>query len=174
MAAIDNNPLTTRLQQQNWFKFELKRAPALTYFAQKLQIPAIRGQAAEVANPYLTTPYVFDHLRFDPLNVTFTVDADFQNWLEIFNWMNSIGSSDGNTQRYAMLQNNTDPYFKLYSDVFCYTLDSQKNATYCFKFKRALPVALSGLQFDTTVQGEVYITSTVTFEYVSYSIDKLS
>jgi hypothetical protein len=34
MAAIDSNPITTKLQAEQWFKFELKRAPSLSYFCQ--------------------------------------------------------------------------------------------------------------------------------------------
>jgi len=171
MSVFDNNPLTTRLQQENWYQFQLKRAPSLSYFAQTVKIPDIKAAAAEITSPFLNMPFVPDHLTFEPLVVTFQVDTNLQNWLEIFNWMNGISNSDGTARAYKVMNNNANPNFSLYSDILLALLDSQKNPTLMFNFTKAFPIDLTGPQLKSSVSEAQYLESTVTFRYLNYTIN---
>jgi hypothetical protein len=168
MTGINDNPLTTRLQAQSSYKFQLDRAPALTYFAQKVNLPRVYYPAPTSPNPYGNIPFGGDHLLFDPFTVEFQVDQNLENWLEIFNWMSGLTSPSGDRKVFTDLSSNQPSIYKRASNLMLYTLDSQKNPVLMFRFENSIPVDLSGLNFDTTIEGTTYITSTVTFRYMRY------
>lgn len=170
--GLTTTPLTTNPQAQKWFKFQLERAPSLTYFAQKVNIPKISFTAPVMTVPFGNIPLHGDHLIFEPLTVEFEVDSNLQNWLEIFNWMYALTEADGTAKVYKKLNNATGPSpFKKYSMVTVYSLDSQRNPTLAFKFENAFPVELSGIEFDLTGQDLSYAKATATFKYVRYTVD---
>jgi len=171
MAALDNQPLTTRLQGQNWFKFQLQRAPSVSFFSHKVKLPGVASNGPEAPTQYLALPKMGDHLMFEPLLATFQVDAQFQNWLEIWNWMNALTNSDGTAVGFNQMERNADYLgYGLYSGIQLFVLDSQQQPSLVFNFENAIPVALSGLEFADTIDQEQYIEATVVFKYVKYTV----
>lgn len=148
------------------FKFVLSRAPSLEYFVQTVNIPSISTTPANVPSPFVKMPFAGDHLEFGDLEISFKIDEDMKNYLEIYNWLMGIGFPDKFNQ-YKDL--NTDP--GIYSDAVLVVLTSSKNPNMRVKFKKMWPLSLDAVQFDTTQTDVEYISTTATFKYQSFEIE---
>lgn len=155
------------------FKFQLKRAPNLNFFVQKVNIPGLSLPKVDTPNPLLSIPYAGDHLQYDELELTFKVDENLQNYLEVHNWVRALGKSD--FQEYANLAKNpTYTGEGLRSDIVLTVLTSQKNPNYEFIFKDAFPISISGVTFATTDENVDYIEATATFVYIQFDVIKVT
>ena len=88
MTAIDNTPSNQNFFSPYNFTFELKRSPYLNFFIQSLNVPGISLNSPTYPTPFVNIPMAGEHLSFNNLSVTFKVDEQFKNYLEIFNWIN--------------------------------------------------------------------------------------
>ena len=175
MSAIERNPLSVDLAApQNWM-FVLKRAPSLQYFCNSVKLPDIMMVPVKRNEPNLMVPFEGDHIIYTPIELTFNVDINFQNWQEILNWMRGLLSPTGNTSVYQSLETNQasvmSPYTK-YSDMSVIQLDSQQNPLMTWTFKRAFPIALSGPRFDSKALEDLpYMVSTCAIQFTTFSIE---
>ena len=94
LTAIDNTPQNLNFLSPINFKFMLKRAPHVNFFIQKINIPGLSLPTIDVSNPLIKVPYAGDHLNYEELNISFKVDEDLQNYMEINTWLKSIGKRD--------------------------------------------------------------------------------
>ena len=174
MAAIDRNPISTNLVNPLQFVFNLKRAPALTYFCSGVKLPYVSVTPALVNSPSLEVAFPGDHITYSPITISFKVDENFQNWQEILNWMNGITNPDGEEQTYTQLEHagQWSPY-SIYSDVGVIQLDSQNNPLLEWTFERAFPIALSGPELITTTDNIVFLESTTMLKYTRFKIKRL-
>lgn len=170
MSALDHNPISTNLQAVDWFKFDIKRAPSLSYFCQTVKLPNIQSEPAIQKTPFIDIPIPGDQIEFQPLSVSFRVDDNFQNWLELHNWMLAITNTLGKSKERIVVENN--PQYTGYgikSELTLYCLNSQKVPSLVFIFHDAFPIALGGLDFDTQVTGDVqYVQAMASFAYTYY------
>jgi len=171
MPVLDSNPGSLNLQSSLNWTMNLIRAPGITYFLQSIKVPNIMINPPKVPSPSLGIPMVGDHLNFEPLEVKFKVADNFQDWLEIYNWLVALADPSNKGTKYLQLENNPSYLgYGLYSDLQVITLDSQKNPSYVFTFERCFPMALSGPEFNTTDDNLLYITASVQFKYLKYEI----
>ena len=91
MTAIDNTPNNRNFMSPLNFKFQIKKTPNVNFFIQKVNVPEITLPDATSSTPLVNVPYPGDHLIYGTLNITFKVDEDFQNYMEIHNWMKALG-----------------------------------------------------------------------------------
>jgi len=155
------------------FKFQLKRAPNLNFFIQKINLPGLALPKVETPNPLLTIPLPGDHLNYEELQVTFKVDENLQNYLEIHNWLRALGKPV--FQEYKNLsQRATFSGEGLKSDITVTALTSQKNSNYEFIYKDAFPTNISGITFESTSETVDYIEASVSFVYTIYDINKIT
>lgn len=174
MTAIDNTPYNKNFLSPLNFKFQLHRAPHVNFFCQEANLPSINFSRIPKQNtPFATIPLVGDHLTFEPLNITFKVDEDLENYLEIHNWLMALGEVES-TGLYKTLQNN--PSYtgeSIVGDISLFILSSAKNANFDVVFKDAFPTSLSELKFTTTDTDVNYITASASFRYVYYKISNI-
>lgn len=155
------------------FKFTLKRAPNLNFFVQKINIPGISLPKVDTPNPLIKIPLSGDHLEYDELDVTFKVDENLQNYLEIHNWVRSLGKPF--FEEYANLSKKAIYTGEgLKSDIVVTVLTSQKNPNYEFVFKDAFPISVSSISFESTDESVNYIEATVRFVYTIFDIVKVT
>ena len=147
------------------FKFVLSRAPAIEYYVQSINIPSISTSVSNVPTPFVKLPFAGDHLEFGELSLSFKIDEDMKNYLEIYNWLKGIGFPD-NFDQYKSL-NSGDGVF---SDAILVILTSSKNPNIKVQFKNLWPMTLDPVQFDTTQTDVEYVSTTVTFKYQSFDI----
>lgn len=174
MTAIDNTPTNKNFLSPLNFRFSIKRSPHLNFFVQKVNLPSIRLPNFEVYNPMIPIPEPGTTLSYGDLTVSFKVDEDLMNYLEIHHWIRGLGKPD-NFGEYTSLSNN--PVYTgdgITSELSLMVLDSAKRPNYEFKFRDAFPVFISDLDFDSTMNDVDFLTATTTFRYLMFDIEKIT
>lgn len=155
------------------FKFMLKRAPYVNFFIQKINIPGISLPQVETTNPFINIAYAGDHLQYDTLEMTFKVDEDLQNYLEMHGWLRAQGKqSFSEYKALSAIPSYTGEGLK--SDIALTVLTSNKRANYEIVFKDAFPLSLSNIDFNTTDEDVQYVLASVSFRYLYYDILKVN
>lgn len=173
MSAIDNQPTNPSFLSPLGFKFELKRTPHLNYFVQSIKIPGISMGSFEVDTPFKRIPLPGTRLNFDNLEVTFKVDEDLKNYLEIYNWLIAIGFPD-NFDQYANISSlPAGGGDNIYSDISIFLTTSAMNPNYEILCVDCFPVDISSLPLDSTSADVEYLTATVTFALRKFVIKQV-
>ena len=73
------------------FKFTTTRAPKADFFSQSATIPGINLGTAVQSNYLRDLPVPGDKLVFNDFDLTFFVDENLENYLEIERWMRGLG-----------------------------------------------------------------------------------
>ena len=174
MSAIDGTPVNKNFLSPLNFKFQIKRAPHINFFIQKVNLPSINVPEYQSPNPMVQIPYPGEHLTYGELTITFAVDEDLKNYMEIHNWLVGLGKPKS-FQQYSDL-NAGNPLLGngIRSDISLVILNSSKNPNYEATFRDAFPISLSQLEFDTTENDVSYLKATAEFRYILYTIEKIT
>ena len=173
MSAIDNTPSNRNFLSPLNFKFQIKKAPHVNFFIQKVNIPSINLSPAIASNPFVNIPLPGEHLTYGELDITFKVDEDLQNYLEIHNWITGLGKPEDFAQYKAIADKKEWTGEGIFSDISVMVLSSTKSANYEIVYVDGYPVSLSGLEFNTVDSDVNYVTATATFKYTYYNINKI-
>jgi len=156
------------------FKFQIKKTPTTNYFVQSVNIPGISMREVEQPNPFVKIPYGGDHLLFDDLMINYKVDEDLNNYLEIYNWIKSMGFPDNFGQYKSLADLPKTSGEGLVSDISLVILSNARIPTYEVLFRDAFPVSTSSLIFDTTKPDVEFLEASATFRYTSFSIKSVN
>ena len=158
------------------FRFALSRTPEMNFFVQSVTLPAIDLGQFDLEDPFVRLPQPGTKLNFNPLNLTFLVNEDMDNYLEIFDWLNGLGFPE-NFNQYTNFVGNQGAVgptsTQEFSDGSLLILSSHKNASIKVNFQDMFPISLSDLTFDSTLTDVEYLRATVTFRYRLYTIEKI-
>ena len=172
-GAIDNTPSNKNFLSPLGFKFQIKKAPHVNFFVQRVNIPSIVLPSPEKGNPFVNIPYPGEHLKFGELKISFKVDEDLKNYLEVHNWIRALGKPE-NYQQYKTIQDQPiGSGDGIYSDISLMILSSSKMANYEVVYVDAFPVSLSDLNFQTVDSDVNYIEASAVFEYTYYTISNI-
>ena len=173
MSAIDNTPSNKNFLSPLNFKFTIKKAPHVNFFIQKVNVPEIVLKSLIVPNQFVNVPYPGDHIDYSVLRLTFKVDEDLQNYLEVHNWIKELGKPK-DFEGYKAISTRKDwTGESIYSDISVMVLSSTKMANYEIVYTDAFPTSLSGLNFTTVDTDVNYIEATAVFKYTYYDINKI-
>jgi hypothetical protein len=170
MTAIDNTPENKNFLSPLNFRFLIKKAPHVNFFIQRVNIPAISLTSPEPNNPFVKTPIPGDHLEFGELSISFKVDEDLQNYLEIHNWIRALGKPESFELFKEIQDKPTITGDGIYSDISVLVLSSTKMPNYEIVYADSFPTRLSELEFNSTDDSVNYITASATFKYTYYNI----
>ena len=174
MSATENTPSNKNFLSPLGFKFFVKKLPNVNFFAQKANIPGISiGATPEQANPFVAIPYQGDHAQFNELEVTFRVDENLQNFLEIQNWIRALTFPEEFEQFAALFKAKPGSGDGLKSDASLVITTNGKNPNFECLFQDIFPISISDLVFDTTDESVNYLDATVQFRYTLYKISAL-
>lgn len=149
------------------FTIVVDRLPHIEFFTQKLMIPSLSSSPIENSAPiakYWSPP---DVLTYGDLDLTFIIDEDMKNYIEMLRWIEGITSPD-NSEQYANLKNSEAG---IKSDITVILNNNHKNPNVKFTFKDCFPTTLSALSFDITGSDIQYIEATSTFRYTNFTVD---
>jgi len=159
------------------FEVNIARLPNVEFFCQRVNIPGvILGETAE-SNPFMNTPLEGDTLTFESLTISYILDEDIQNYIEIYNWLTAIGFPKSYDQfaslkRTENFPQNTD---SLYSDINIMLLTNKNNPNYQVTFHDIFPTSLSSLNFDATATTLEPMVVDATFNFRGqFEISKVS
>ena len=165
MSAQSNLPTNKNFLSPLGFSFSIKKTPNLNFFVQSAGIPGISMSVTQTPTPFAYLKDVGDKVTFNDLNITFRVDENLHNYVEIHNWIknNSRYSFDGYKQEAASSDG-------IKSDATLIILSSSKNPIVEVSFINIFPTYLSEITFDSRLTDVNYIDAIATFSYQSYSI----
>jgi hypothetical protein len=162
------------------FKFTIDRAPKVAFFCNQANIPDLTLGVA-IQPSYLKdldTPG--DKIVFGDLNLTFMVDENLENYMEIQNWIRGLGYPESLKQFYDLeAQSRFETKYlgasqNIYSDGTLQILNSSMIPSFQVRFKDLFPYTISTLPFDATQTDIQYFTADVNFKYTIYDITDLS
>lgn len=152
--------------QQPAFKFVLNKTPKLAFMCQRVNLPGIgvedltfATQRGFVGVPIAGSP------QLDDFEISFAVEEDLTNWLELYNWIQTVTTVDSQ-ETYKTINNH-------YSQAELIILNSAMKPNYRVSFENIFPKTLSGIEFDATVGTIETTQATATFAYTSYKVEKL-
>ena len=157
------------------FKFLLNRCPKVDFYCNTANIPAVTLGTAVQTNYLRDLPLPGDKLQYGDLNITFMVDEDMENYLQLYQWMTSLGYPESINQYSELLNNKievddpNDPSNER-SDATIQVLSSNYNPTVSIKFKDVFPYQLSGVPFNATADEQTYFTAEAAFKYTLYDV----
>jgi len=163
-----DQPVNTNYLTNNKFKFILSRCPTVTYFCQRANIPSlsfgisVQGQPGGISIRRPGTAY-----QYEDLQVSFIVNEDLTNWLEIYKWIKDLGISYDSTVEVI------DDMQMVATGLMLIT-DSTYKPIISVRYMNLFPTFLGGIDFDSALPDTDAVISTATFTYTHYEIDILN
>tara|TARA_B100000470_G_scaffold127536_1_gene98682 strand:- start:151 stop:651 length:501 start_codon:yes stop_codon:yes gene_type:complete len=165
--ALNNQPTNLNYLNPVAFETNILRIPNVSYFCQRITVPGLSMSNVFQPNPYAPIPIEGDQIAFEDLTISFVVDEDLTNYLEIYNWMVSIGYPESHAQY------NQDTPEK--SDCNIIILTNKSNPSFSITFKDIFPTILGSLPFDTNATSIDPIVCDATFKYTgAFTVKKLT
>jgi hypothetical protein len=130
--------------------------------------------AADVDTPFTKIPFPGTKLTFGNLQVTFKVDENMLNYLEIYSWLRDVGFPDNFAQYSNIEGQQMTSGNGVFSDFTLIVLSSAMNPNMEITFFDCFPVDLSELEFDSTLSDVDYLTATVTFALRRFDVKALT
>ena len=171
----DSQP--TNLNQLNVVSFDVSfsRMTAVQYFCQRISLPTVVLGETNEPSPFMNLPLEGDTLTFEALSLSFIVDEDLKNYIEIYNWMTALGFPREYGQFSALQEASTiSESESKYSDMSILLHTNKSNPNYQIKFTDVFPTSLSAVQFDTTASSLDPIVVDATFSFQGmFNIEKI-
>ena len=169
MAKLFNSqPDNINLLSPVGFRFNIEYLPQTNWFLTSVNLPGISLGEINQPTPLMPAQVPGNDLTWEPLNITFLVDEDLNNWREMYDWLIGIGFPN----EYAEYKTQkTDK--QIYSDATLTILNSNMNSNYIIQFKDLFPTSLSEVSFDSASGDIEGIKATATFRYLTYTYEKV-
>ena len=156
------------------FRFVLNRTPNINYFTYSAPVPTLSLGDIDQQTPFVALPYPGDKLRYEPLALRFRVDEDLNNYMEIQDWLVSLGYPESFDQ--SAYNGKASTAFKsnnIFSDGSLIIMSSNQNPNLSINFEDMFPISLTELTFDASIMDIEYLEATVTFRYKLYTIHRI-
>jgi hypothetical protein len=160
------------------FQFILSKKPKISFFCDSVNIPGINLGVAMQPSYFKQIPIPGEILTYDDLTITFNIDEDMENFLEVYNWMIQFGFPKNAEQYQSLLDEDPINQGKQtaisgMSDASLIIYNSNYNPNIQINFKDLFPVSLSPVQFQSKVDDIIYLTATATFKYTIFDIVRI-
>lgn len=168
----------TEINQLNVVSFQTNftRLPNVNFFCQSVTIPSLALGTALQPTIFSDITVEGDTLVFEQLSISFYVSEDLSNYLEIYNWLISLGFPD-NPPQFNLASDITktgDGSSTLKSDMNVMLQTNKSNPNFNVTFKDCFPVSLGEIQLDASVTTLEPIAVTASFAYTgSFTIAKV-
>ena len=188
--SLSRQPTKLDYASPTQFKFSIIKLPKVEYFCTAVNIPGVTlGGTMVQPSPLKDIPIPGEKLTYEPLQMTFLVDENLENFQEIHGWLVGLGFprdhsefrdlvSSGNDRFPAKNQSISNEIGKVkygspnvggtYSDATLTILSSKNNSELEVRFRNMFPTGLTGLQYNQQAADVDYLTATVSFEYEIY------
>tara|TARA_X000000950_G_C13704984_1_gene573731 strand:+ start:63 stop:686 length:624 start_codon:yes stop_codon:yes gene_type:complete len=188
--SFSRQPTNLDYASPTQFKFNILKLPKVEFFCTAVNIPGITLGTASMATPLKDIPLPGDKLSYDPLNMTFLVDENLENWQEIHGWIRGLGFSDSYADYRGVLASGADRFpgsdvpsletigktkygtakdGGTFSDATLTVLSSKNNSIVEVRFSDLYPISITGLNYDQQPTDVDYLTASVVFGYKIYN-----
>ena len=177
MSSCANQPQSLNLLQNNAFSFELLNASDVNFFCTLAEIPGISLVTTTQATRYNQIPHPGEEIRYQDLNVQFSVDENLKNYFQMHQWIRTSGNAVSLQELYDEQERVSESgvQFKgtyelgaIYSDAILHILDAGGKRKNYIKFYNCFPTGLSSISFDSTTTKTEPISATMSMKYTYY------
>lgn len=166
--TVLNGPENPNFLGSNYFYFSLSRLPTFTHFVQSANLPMISTRVLNQPTTLGTYPKIpATNYYFDDLQVTFFVNADMENWRELYVWLRGIGNM---IDDYTNLPYNPGDPNGVFSDATLLITNQNYSPVMEANFKYVFPKSLGGINFTSQNASTDPISCTVNFAYSYYTL----
>ena len=146
----------------NNFEFSIDNLtyPNAGFLVTAVNLPNFSIGSANIAMATRVSPQHADKVTYENLSLTFIVDENMVNYLELHDWMLA-----------QVIQNDNYPEDSKRRDCKLIVNSSNNNAVRRITFVDAFPIDLSPLEFTSTIGSVDYLTCTSTFAYSYFKIE---
>ena len=188
-SPLNRQPTKLDYSSPTQFRFIINQLPKVEYFTVAGNIPGLTLDEIDLGTPLKNIPLMGNKLTYEDLTITFIVDEDLQNYIEMHTWLTSIGFPKDRSQfrdfrsatsnvASATRGESTDigdvkpstPERAMYSDAVMTILTNKNNPVVECRFADVFPTSLSGLTYSQNQTDVDYLTATVSFKYQIYEI----
>jgi len=190
---INEQPQNLDYLSPTQFKFTMLQLPQVEFFVTAANLPAITLTDTDMQTPYKVIPMMGTELTFDVFTITFIVDEEMRNYIELHNWMVSIGFPSSREQ-FAAHRSTTSttpsatrgtttptrtptsrtPANSMFTDATLTMLSNKNNPMVEARFLNMFPTALGELSFSQDATDIDYIKCEATFAYQIYTLHNLT
>jgi hypothetical protein len=182
---IEAHNIGNNFLKPHGYRLSFHNLPKVSYYCQTSNIPGIAVSNPQQPTPFYDVPVVGDKPTRDDLVITFVVDMDLQNYLEIYNWIVGYSFPDDRDQFVKLRESGTHralsrqntPFNEengMYSDATLTVLTNMNNPNLHYFYKDLYPVTLAGLPFNSAQEGGFdYQLATATFKYKSFAVEQV-
>ena len=191
-SPLNRQPSKLDYSSPTQFRFLINQLPKVQYFTVAANIPGLTLSENQYDTPLKNIPLPGEKLEFEDLNITFIVDENLENYIEMNKWITAIGFPKDRSQfrdfrsatsnvASATRGESTDigdvkpstPERAMYSDAVMSILTNKNNPVVECRFADVFPTSLSGLTYSQNQTDVDYLTAEVNFKYQIYEIKTL-
>ena len=188
-TTFSRQPTKLDYSSPTQFRFLINQLPKVEYFTTEANIPGITLGEGQFNTPFKDIELLGDKLTYEDLAISFIVDENLENYIEIHTWLTAIGfpsdrkqfsdfrsttSNKGTTTRGESNDigdvGASTPERAMYSDAMMTILTNKNNPVVECRFRDVFPTSLSGLTYSQNQTDVEYLTATVNFKYQIYEI----
>lgn len=176
-----NNPFSFTLNRKS-YNGDNSKTSTLDLMVQQVNLPGI--SVPDQPQPTVlgtTIPIPTMAVSFEPLNIEFIVDSDLTNWQSIFSWMRQITNIENDYENNLEYQNwhISTGTLKIFKQNTKYPTQGTTNCNEAdlilctVNFYNLVPVALSGIKFQSDSTDLIIQKATCRFKYSYYTMDPM-
>ena len=189
VGSLQRQPTVFDYAQSNQFKLYLPLFPKTEWFVVRANVPGIGLGQASQPTPLVDMPLVGDKITYEPFSMTFLVDEQYQNYMEVYKWVMNIGfpfshetqynrlerpdgiSRPGDKRMHPVTQKLVETSDRdLYSDIELTVLSSKNNPIVRVSMYEAFPISLGSLEYSQQESDTDYVRCDVSFAYSWFNV----
>ena len=188
-SPLNRQPTALDYSSPTQFRFLINQLPKVQYFTTEANIPGITLGEGQFNTPLKDIELLGDKLTYEDLTITFIVDENLENYIEMHTWLIGIGFPKDRKQfsEFRGITSNmsvktrgesndigdvraSTPELAMTSDSVLTILTNKNNPVVECRFRDVFPTSLSGLTYSQNQTDVEYLTATVNFKYTIYEI----
>ena len=188
-SPLNRQPTALDYSSPTQFRFLINQLPKVQYFTTEANIPGITLGEGQFNTPLKDIELLGDKLTYEDLTITFIVDENLENYIEMHTWLTGIGFPKDRKQfsEFRGITSNmsvktrgesndigdvraTTPELAMTSDAVMTILTNKNNPVVECRFADVFPTSLSGLTYSQNQTDVEYLTAEVNFKYQIYEI----
>ena len=190
--ATHRQPTVFDYSQANQFKVFFPIFPITEWFVVRANIPSVQLGVADQYTPFVQVQVAGDHLTYGDFSITFIVDENLKNYMEMYNWVKNIGfpfsHAQFNTLERPDYQDKSggtnydaesDTYSKandrdLYTDIVLQIMTAKNNLIATCEIYEAFPITIGAIEYSQQETDMTYATCEVGFAYSWFDMKPVS
>lgn len=173
VGALTSQPSNINFLSPLGYRFTLKRSPNVNFFVTDANVPSFNLGFVNIPSPFKNFAVPGDKPEYGSLRLTFKIDEDMNNYLEIYNWILRLGFPSSFEQYQDISSASPGSGNQTVSDGTLTILNSAQSPNIEVQFEDLFPISISDVNFTSADTNVNYVTATVEFKYTLFKIVKL-